>query len=355
MTLSLANLAAEPHQYFELDDQPTWDELIGIRRYLEIGLTDLLSEWTAEHGPLRLTKGRIRTTAICPAQVLSEVDPFAINFNIAVGIVCDAAAGVLALHPTFPSLNGWYHDLEASLRQEHPHLIEFVEQLPATDRIDFDHVVADLCGSLPELLGDVRGHRPTVHHRIATAPVPDLLVTGEIDIAVDTAVEAGFDDGRRQRILAEVKSGAFNPRISDELAHYGLITSLQQLAAKGATPPADEIPRGVLGCSISLGDLAVTPVPLPVEILETAARRLLETTASLVQIHQTMIDGGTPPTNPGNHCRWCRRVAVCGDAPDLVLAELSESLRPLRNDGYDPDFDDSPFDDTVASSATTDS
>ena len=69
---------------------------------------------------------------------------------------------------------------------------------------------------------------------------------------------------------------------------------------------------------------------------------MLETTAQLVEINATVQSGGQPPTNPGNHCRWCRRVAQCHDAPDLVLAEISESLRPLPD--FDPDFDDSRFD-----------
>ncbi|MDH3293808.1 MAG: hypothetical protein OER95_05755 [Acidimicrobiia bacterium] len=358
MALSLADLAAEPDEHFALDHHPTWDDLFDLHRYLQIGLADLLADWDVEAlGPLRLTKGRIRTTAICPAQVLAEVDPFSINFNMAVGIVCDAAAGVLALHPAFPQSNGWYRDLEASLRQEHNHLTGFVDGLSATDRADFDHVVDDLCGSLPELLGDLRPHRPTVHHRIAAIPDRAVVISGEVDIGVDTRFGRRLDDGvdrlpRPGRILAEVKSGAFNPRVTDELAHYGLIVSLQQLHQlhhleqpqrdKPLGRPESGNPRTVVGCSITLGDLGVTPVALGAEILETAARRVLETTSGLVEINQTMETGGAPPTNPGDHCRWCRRVALCPDAPDLVLAELNASLRPLP--AFDPKFDNSRFD-----------
>ena len=344
MTLSLADLAAKPNEHFDLELHPSWSDLFDLRRYLQIGLTDLMSDWDSHtNGPLRLTKGRIRTTAICPAQVLTEVDPFSINFNIAVGIVCDAAAGILALHPTFPSPDGWYHHLKPSLSQEHPHLVEFVDDLGSNDRTDFDHVVDDLCGSLPELLGDIRPHRPTVHHRIAAEPVTGVLITGEVDIGIDARFDA--DGHHRGRILAEVKSGGFNPRISDELAHYGLITSLRQLPVPDtAIEPTADDPVTMVGCSVSLGDLGVTPIPLGTEILETAARRLLETTSSLVDINDLVAAGDSPPTNPGNHCRWCRRVAQCPDAPDLVLAELSESLRPLTTVGFDVDFDDSRFD-----------
>jgi hypothetical protein len=171
-----------------------------------------------------------------------------------------------------------------------------------------------------------------------------VLITGEVDIGVDASF-AVADRHKHGRILAEVKSGGFNPRISDELAHYGLITSLQQLPAPDSPiETTAEHPTTVVGTSVSLGDLGVTPVPLGTEILETAARRLLETTSSLVDINDLVAAGKSPPTNPGNHCRWCRRVAQCPDAPDLVLAEISESLRPLANGGFDPEFDDSRFD-----------
>lgn len=391
MTLSLSELASDAGSFLYLDgesgggealaDQPSWNELFELRRYLRLGLADLVADRRTGSepvgvAPLRLTKGRVRTAAICPAQVLAEIDPFGVNFNIAVGIVCDAAAGILALHPGFrpestdlsgtgSGARGWFETLCPSLQQERPHLIEFVDQLGHSDRADFDHVVDDLCGVLPDLLGDLRPHRPTVHHRIAHVPVPGVHVTGEIDIACDFSIEGVA----RGRILAEVKSGRFSPRISDELAHYGLITTLQQLpgdpddhadnqAGDGepAQTPAgrDQPPRMVVGCSISLGDLAVTPMNLSLEVLQTSARRLLDTTKGLLAIDETMRGGGRPPTNPGDHCRWCRRVAACGDAPDLVMAELNESLRPLEPLRFDPDFDDGAINDSFDRAAADD-
>lgn len=363
VTLSLAELAADAGPYLALEtptpggsatlEQPSWEQLHELRRFLRVGLEDLVADRDLgpEPGagaPLRLTKGRVRTAAICPAQVLAEVNPFGINFNIAVGIVCDAAAGILILHPGFRPAHesSWFESLRPSLDQEHPHLTEFVDNLGGGDRADFDHVVDDLCGVLPDLLGDVRSHRPTVHHRIAHTPVPGVQITGEIDISCDVSI----DGVRRGRLLAEVKSGRFNPRISDELSHYALITALQQLP--DANPDSDEPPQMIIGCSISLGDLAVVPVVLSMEMLETSARRLLDTTKGLLAIDETMRAGRRPPTNPGDHCRWCGRVSECGDAPDLVMAEINESLRPLEPLRFDPDFDDGAvadeFDDTGA-------
>ncbi len=366
VTLSLAELAADAGPHLDLGSAestnpssdpaaggPSWSDLRRLRRYLRLGLADLVADRDlgSEPGavaPLRLTKGRVRTAAICPAQVLAEVNPFGINFNIAVGIVCDAAAGILVLHPGFRPSNGfgWFEGLRPSLDQEHPHLIEFVDQLGRSDRADFDHVVDDLCGVLPDLLGDLRPHRPTVHHRIAHVPVPGVQITGEIDISCDLAIDGVV----RGRLLAEVKSGRFNPRIADELGHYALITTLQQLPPEpeGAGPAAgsaaartepEEPPKLMIGCSISLGDLAVVPLVPSTEMLETSARRLLDTTKGLLAIDETMKVGGRPPTNPGDHCRWCRRVSECGDAPDLVMAEVNESLLPLEPQRFDPDFD----------------
>ena len=174
-----------------------------------------------------------------------------------------------------------------------------------------------------------------MHHRIAHVPVEGVQITGEIDISCDVSIAGSV----RGRLLAEVKSGRFNPRITDELAHYALITTLQQLGREPGDDPADP-PQQIIGCSISLGDLAVVPVTLSVEMLETSARRLLDTTRGLLAIDETMKTGGRPPTNPGDHCRWCRRVSECGDAPDLVMAEINESLRPLEPLRFDPDFDD---------------
>ena len=418
-------------------EQPTWAELHELQRFLRLGLTDLIADrdLSGESGathvvpePLRLTKGRVRTAAICPAQVLAEVNPFGINFNIAVGIVCDAAAGILALHPGFrpPDRFGWFEALRTSLDQEHPHLTEFVDGFGRSDRADFDHVVDDLCGALPDLLGDLRTHRPTVHHRIAHVPVAGVQITGEIDLSCDLSINGEV----RGRLLTEVKSGRFNPRISDELAHYALITLLSQLPSPSGTDPTGGRPSGtdptggrpsgtdptggrpsgtdptggrpsgtdptggrpsdtdptggpnppkphavaagtlnqrapsqsggpnppkphavaagadwegppplVIGCSISLADLAITPVTFGVEMLQTSARRLLDTAKGLLAIDETMRTGGRLPTNPGDHCRWCRRVADCGDAPDLVMAEVNESLRPLEPLTFDADYD----------------
>lgn len=362
MTLSLAELAHDAAPYLEVGlpgnpngagaeptaEQPTWDDLRDLRRYLEAGLSGLIADRqsrseTAAVTPLRLTKGRVRTAAICPAQVLAEVNPFGINFNIAVGIVCDAAAGILALHPGFrpPGGAGWFQNLRPSLEQEHPHLIEFVDALDRSDRADFDHVVDDLSGALPDLLGDVRPHRPTVHHRIAHVPVPGVQITGEIDISCDVSLGGKV----RGRLVAEVKSGRFTPRITDELAHYSLITTLQQLRGEPGDDPEGQPPR-IIGCSISLGDLAVVPIVLSMEMLETSARRLVDTAKGLLAIDETMQSGGRPPTNPGDHCRWCRRVAECGDAPDLVMAEINELLRPLEPMRFDPEFDDGAVDDS---------
>ncbi len=341
MTLSLAELAADAAPYLDADpnDRPSWSELFELRRFLHVGLTDLIAGRDAgtnpDTAPLRLTKGRVRTAAICPAQVLGEINPFGINFNIAVGIVCDAAAGVLALHPGFRP-NGWFEGLRCSLDQEHPHLTAFVDGLGRSDRADFDLVVDDLCGVLPDLLGDIRPHRPTVHHRIAHVPTPGVRITGEIDISCDVGI--GTDVAGR--LLAEVKSGRFSSRITDELAHYALITILQHLPAHEPDGP----PPLVLGCAVSLADLAVTPVMLNAEMLETSARRLLDTTKGLLAIDETMKEGGRPPTNPGDHCRWCRRIAECGDAPDLVMAEMGETLRPL-DPVTDADDDDHEFND----------
>ncbi len=347
--LSLAALADDDALFIEFDPGPTWAELFELRRHLQLGMAELTAD-RGEAAPLRLTKGRVRTMAICPAQVLGEVQPFGINFNIAVGIVCDAAAGILALHPAFEpghrGATGWFDSLRPSLQQEHPHLVDFADGLGAGDRADFEHVTDDLCGTLSDLVGDLRPYRPTVHHRLAYVPAPGVQITGEVDISCDVAPG---DQPAGGRILAEVKSGRFNPRIADELAHYGLITALQRL-------PADESEVGitagrpplVVGCSVSLGDLAVTPIQLGIEVLETSVRRLLDTAKGLLAIDETMRSGGRPTTNPGDHCRWCRRVNECGDAPDLVMAELNQSLRPLEGDGersrFDPDFDDGPVD-----------
>ena len=371
MTLSLADLAAAD---LAVDgglvgdgavEAPSWADLFELQRYLRLGLTDLLADRGDDGAPLRLTKGRVRTASICPAQVLGETNAFGINFSIAVGIVCDAAAGILALHPGFRPIDGWFWSLRPSLSEEHAHLIEFVDAMEPNDQVDFGHVVDDLCGSLPELLGDLRPHRPTVHDRIAFVPVPGVHITGEVDLAVDlSATEVRRATGR---ILAEVKSGRFSPRISDELAHYALITLLRGLPAAIDDPTiggrivkrddGSEAAPIVVGCSISLGDLTVTPVPLGIEVLEKSARRLLETTRILLTVDEAMKagPGGTgPATNPGDHCRWCRRVAQCGDAPDLVLAELDATLRPLESVRPTLPMDGAAFDDAVAAGVVDD-
>ena len=341
MSLSVADFAAGSID-LQSADHPDWGDLFELRRFLRLGVADLVADRNPEEPPLRITKGRLRSTAICPAQLLGELSPFSINFHLGVGIVCDAAAGILAIHPGFQPPGSWFEALHESLSQEHPHVVEYVGELGPRDRLEFDDTVNELCGSLPTLLGPLGHHRPTVHHRIAYVTVPGVHLTGEIDIAVDHA-----DGGR---ILCEVKSGVYNPRISDELAHYALIVGLQQLPPDEDAASLVGSARAVIGCSVSLADLAVTPVPLSLDILETAARRVLETTKSLVSIDEAMERGQLPPTNPGDHCRWCKRVFDCADAPDLILAELNETAphRIRATSGPDDDaadYEDNEFDD----------
>ncbi len=328
--LSVADLAACRPE--DLDYQPpTLAELRDLARYLNLGLTNLVESWEDRPpGPLRLTKGRIRSARACPAQVLNELTSGSMNFQLAVGTVCDLAAGVLAVHPRFTGADGWYHSLTAALDQEHPEVPQFVEQLDEMGQEDFTHKVDELCLPLPDLLGDLTGLQPVTHQRIALSlgdPEPlDVLLTGEVDVAVGTDIQ----------VLVEVKSGAISPRVVDELTHYGLIVALQRLrrleiGRREAGEPqvghpdygsVDQTPMSpIVGCALTLGDLAVTPVPFTIENLQAAAKRVLEAVDVLIAIDAAVVAGRDIPTDPGPYCRWCARLDRCSAGTAQVDAE----------------------------------
>ncbi len=316
--LSVADLASCRPE--DLDYQPpTTSELRGVGRYLTLGLTNLIESWDDRPaGPLRLTKGRIRSARACPAQVLNELSDGSMNFQLAVGTVCDLAAGVLAVHPRFTGADGWHRSLAAALDQEHPEVGQFVEQMDDMGREDFTHKVDELCLPLPDLLGDLTALRPVTHQRIALSvghPEPlDVMLTGEIDLAVGTDV----------RVLVEVKSGAISPRVVDELTHYGLIVTLQRLRRLDEQPSAEDDDRlaPLIGCALTLGDLAVTPVPFTVENLQAAATRVLEAVDVLISVDGAVAEGRDIPTDPGPYCRWCARLDRC--AAGIAQVEVED-------------------------------
>ncbi len=320
MPATVAELAVQPFPFDTARAGGAMEDLVGLRRHLELGLANLIHGWDDRpSAPLRITKGRVRTAAVCPAQILSEIEPFAVDFNVAVGVVCDAAAGVLAVHPHFPAADGWYRALDTSLAEEHPHVVAYVTGLDRPTRAEFEDRVDELCRALPTLMGDLRPLRPMVHRRTSYRVVDQgddlhVLLTGEMDLVVGTGM----------RVLVEVKSGPYRPRVADELIHYGLIVALAGLEMEA--PP-------VMGCALTLGDLALTPVEFTVEKFETAVGRILDAARVLIELDQAAARGERPTTRPGDHCLWCRRVTVCPAAPDLVLAQLGDGRAGGPADG----------------------
>jgi hypothetical protein len=311
MPATVAEFAAEPFPFDATRAGGSMEDLVGLRRHLELGLANLIHGWDDRpSAPLRITKGRVRTAAVCPAQIRAEIGPFAVDFNVAVGVVCDAAAGVLAVHPHFAADDGWYRALNASLAEEHSHVVAYVDGLDRATRAEFEDRVDELCRALPTLMGDLRPLRPMVHRRTSYRVVDQgddlhVLLTGEMDLVVGTGT----------RLLVEVKSGPYRPRVADELLHYGLIVALAGLEMEA--PP-------VMGCALTLGDLALTPVEFTIEKFETAVGRILDAARVLIELDQAAARGERPTTRPGDHCLWCRRVTVCPAAPDLVLAQLGD-------------------------------
>ena len=287
---------------------PSRAELDDLRMNLAEELAAATSEWDrAGDAPLRITKGRVRSASLCPAQVLGENVPAELSQEMALGLVCDLAAGQVAVHPGISVGPGWFDRLVSALEQERPDVVALVERMAPDQRAGLLAEIDERCDALPGLLGSLPAHRPTIRER-ATIEISDARVrlTAEIDISVG---QSG------QRVLCEVKSGRFGGWVSEELRHYGLVTSLRDVAA----------PK--LGCAVTLADRGVASVPLRIEDLETAARRVIQTTEVLIEVDEAIASGRSPRTTPGEHCRWCPRARVCPDVSDLVSAEL-EALRP---------------------------
>ncbi len=281
---------------------PTPLEIDELREQLTADFNEVVAEWTDRpDGWLRVNKTRMRATALCPAQVLGEAEPSELSANLVVGIICDIAAGVVALHQGFARSGNWLSALEPTLQQEQPDVVDYINQLEPDDRAMLIDDIDDRCRHLGALLGDLRNERLTIRERISV-PFVDarVLLAAEIDLTV----------GSGRRLIAEVKSGAFGLSTPDELRHYALLVALRD----------GILPRG--GCAVALGDGRVTPIPLRLADLHTAARRVIATAEHLVEIDKRVAGGLTVQTKPGGHCRWCRRVRSCDAVDERILSEL---------------------------------
>ncbi len=317
--LTLAELAegdlepgpADGHRYIA-GVRPTPDDIVELRHYMNDGLAEVNASWSDRpDAPLRVTKRRLRTMSICPAQILSELDSGEINMNLAAGLVCDVAAGLLSINPRFPAEGGWFASMSGAIGAEHPHVLAFVDGLDPAEREEFEALIDERCAALPSLLGDISEYRPTSHERITVRFVDaNVWLTAELDLAV----------GRTNRVLAEVKTGSYTNWIPEELRHYGLLVALRD----GHAPK--------VGAAITLTDQRVSAVSLGLGELELAAKRVLTTARNLAEVDTAVREGRPVPTNPGDHCRWCQRLDVCPDAPDLSRAdaELDGDPSPVK-------------------------
>jgi hypothetical protein len=296
-------LAVEPDR-----DPPSEADLRALRADVEADLTEITSGWNDRpQGPLRITKARLQSTGICHAQVLAEAEPFVLDTDVACGAICDIAAGFAVVHPSYKAENGWFDSLKWALTQERPDIVAFVEELDDDQREVFFATVNERCDALPTLIGDIRHAEPTIRERARLHfEEAGVLLSAETDLLVR---------GDRPTII-EVKSGKLGPWILDELRFYALVRSLRDLRAP------------TFLCSVSLADESLTALPLRLEDLFAAARRVVDTAEALVAIDRSVSAGQPVPTSPGGHCRWCRRVRVCPDVSDTVLSELPSVTIP---------------------------
>lgn len=281
---------------------PTEDDLREMRAVLEADLNEVTAGWVDRpQSPLRLTKARLRSTAMCSAQILAEADPFELDSDVALGAICDIASGVVAAHPTYRPASSWLDDLRATLMAERRDVLEFVEGLGGEQLEVFTETVDERCERLGPLLGDLRAASLTVRERSrVTFKGAGVLLTGETDMAV----------GTKSVVLVEVKSGGFGPGVASELRHYMLVRALRDLRAPS------------FGCAVTLADGQMTPLPVRLDELHTAARQVIAAAEAMVEVDQCVAEGRPVPTKSGGHCRWCRRARVCPDVSDSVLSEL---------------------------------
>ena len=147
---------------------PTPLEIDELREQLTADLNEVVVEWTDRpDGWLRVNKTRMRSTALCPAQVLGEAEPSELSANLVVGIICDIAAGVVALHQGFARSGNWLSALEPTLQQEQPDVVDYINQLEPDDRAMLIDDIDDRCRHLGALLGDLRNERLTIRERSA--------------------------------------------------------------------------------------------------------------------------------------------------------------------------------------------
>ncbi len=314
-----AESVAEALHAAALDDAPTAADIEEVREQMTADLDEVVADWNDRpDGWLRVNKARMRTTALCPAQVLGETEPSELSGNLVVGIICDIAAGMVALHQGFAEDGNWFGAIESTLQQERPEVVDYINRLGVDDRSMLLADIDDRCGNLGSLLGDLHAERLTVRERI-TVPFVDarVLLAAEIDLTV----------GSGRRLIVEVKSGSFGVSIPDEIRHYALLLALRD----------GELPRA--GCAVALRDGRVTPIPLRMVDLHTAARRVVATAEHLVEIDQRVFSGRAVDTAPGGHCRWCRRVRSCDAVDERVLAELP-AVPVFVADGVDGDHED---------------
>lgn len=287
--VDLLRAPERPRPEIDADPRP------GLRRRLEEALDPLAHLLDT---PLFVSKSALSRVAACEAhQLAEEASPFEWSLATARGTIAHKAIELSVHRRDAPSplhlVDGALDRLEADPDSG---IGGWLATLEEAERAELRGGVNELVAGFLELWPPLpRAWRPTTEAKLRAE-----LCDGKVVLSARSDLTLGTANGTQAgKVLVELKSGAANPRHTEDLRYAALLETL-----RCGVPPV----RLALA-SLDSGTLSVEDVTD--DVLEGAIRRTIAGTTRLLELRLGLRTAAITP-NPA--CRWCAARHECEGA-----------------------------------------
>ncbi|MGD9793418.1 MAG: hypothetical protein AB7V43_08035 [Acidimicrobiia bacterium] len=260
-------------------------------------------------GPLRVTKDRISSVLACERSVLAPRNTTPPGPAVVLGRMVDIVAQHHVIAGSVPPAMAYDIAVDALWADGDAEALAVLADCEDWVRSNLEEHAVRLARELGPISPAwwPRGERRAEVH----------LADGAVIASARFDLQLGGPGSGRPSVVVEVKSGGIRAHHHDDARFYALVAALRDGAA----------PAAVATVWTDTGEVAIEPVRD--DVLESAARRLLDATALLVDLA-----AGRPATMRGqSRCYWCALHRGCAEGQRFV------DQRPVDDVAFAVDLD----------------